>query len=201
MNIRERKMELRKEIEHKRSMLSDIERATKQKQINERLIQLGTERLSSGQGATLLTYMPFRSEPDVTPFMEWCWKAGVRVLLPRVVPETRSLILHEIDSYRGIDNGTYGIREPKLDSPVERDISTLSMVLVPGLAFDREFGRLGYGGGYYDRFMQLFAGRGVSRPYSVAAAFDVQIVPEVPASWHDFRVDSLISESVQMVKK
>jgi 5-formyltetrahydrofolate cyclo-ligase len=200
MNIRERKMELRKEIEHKRSMLSDIERASKQKQINERLIQLGTERLSSGQGATLLTYMPFRSEPDVTPFMEWCWKEGVRVLLPRVVPETRSLILHEIDSYSGIDNGTYGIREPKVDSPVERDISTLSMVLVPGLVFDRDFGRLGYGGGYYDRFMQLFAGRGVSRPYSVAAAFDVQIVTEVPASWHDFRVDGLITESVQMAK-
>jgi 5-formyltetrahydrofolate cyclo-ligase len=207
MNIRDRKIEMRKLIEHKRSKLTPSERKEKQEVIHHRLLQLSMELFDAasnealtGRKPTLLTYMPFRSEPDITPLMEWCWKEGVRVLLPRVVPETRSLILHQVDGYDGVDTGAYGIREPRTDMPVERDLTVISMILVPGLAFDQEFGRLGYGGGYYDRFMQLFSSRSLAKPQTVAAAFDVQMVAEVPASWHDFRVDHIITESVQLNK-
>jgi 5-formyltetrahydrofolate cyclo-ligase len=147
---------------------------------------------------TVFTYMPFRSEPDVTPFMEWCWKEGIRVLLPRVIKETRSFVLQAVNGYGDIESNTWGIREPKADLPMEDQILSISMILVPGLAFDTELGRLGYGGGFYDRFMQLYSSRGLDRPYSVAAAFDVQVVPEVPASWHDFRLDGLITESLNL---
>ncbi|MFD0697571.1 5-formyltetrahydrofolate cyclo-ligase [Paenibacillus sp. GCM10027628] len=206
MNIRELKIELRKEMEARRASLSPDERNHKQQSIHERMVKLSTERLLEGthvqipHGRSVLTYMPIRSEPDVAPFMEWCWQEGIRVLLPKVVSETKTMDLHIVNSYEDLEKGAYGIREPRTDRPVELDLSQISMIIVPGLAFDMDFGRLGYGGGFYDRFMQLFAARGLKRPLSVAAAFDLQLIPEVPSSWHDFRVDGLITESKMIFK-
>jgi 5-formyltetrahydrofolate cyclo-ligase len=213
MNIRERKIELRKEIESKRALLTPSERIDKQAKIHQTLVAFAEDRLSqnhisaanltsesapAGAVPTLLTYMPFRSEPDITPFMEWCWQEGIRIVLPRVIKETRSFVLHEVRGYEDIEVSTWGIREPKADLPIEDHIASISMILVPGLAFDLEFGRLGYGGGFYDRFMQMFAARGLERPYAVAAAFDLQVVPQVPVSWHDFRLDGLITETLNL---
>jgi 5-formyltetrahydrofolate cyclo-ligase len=195
MNIRERKIELRQEIEKKRALLTPDERSDKQADIHQKLVALAEEHILP---QTVFTYMPFRSEPDITPFMEWCWKEGIRILLPRVIKETRSFVLHAVEGYGDIVGNTWGIREPKADLPIEDQILSISMILVPGLAFDTELGRLGYGGGFYDRFMQLYSSRGLDRPYSVAAAFDVQVVPQVPVSWHDFRLDGLITESLNL---
>jgi 5-formyltetrahydrofolate cyclo-ligase len=214
MNIRERKIELRKDIEIKRALLTPEERSVSEAKINEQLVALARQRFFAGRrnsdqasselsGAhraapTVLSYMPFRSEPDITPFMEWCWHEGVRVLLPRIIKETRSFVLHAVKGYEDIESSTWGIREPKAEIPIEDHIASISMILVPGLAFDKEYGRLGYGGGFYDRFMQIYGTRSLERPYSVAAAFDVQVVPEVPVSWHDFRLDGLITESLYL---
>lgn len=203
MNIRDHKIEMRKDIERKRTGLSTDERMEKERHICDRLLSVIPRLLTlvpSDHKRTILTYMPFRTEPDVTPLMEWCWKEGIHVLLPRSIPETRGLILHRVDGYDGVATGAYGIREPKINTPVEGDLSLISLIIVPGLAFDRNFYRLGYGGGYYDRFMQLFASRGLDRPLTVAAAFDAQIVNEVPASWHDFRVDHIVTESLHWIK-
>ncbi|MGO4272508.1 5-formyltetrahydrofolate cyclo-ligase [Paenibacillus sp. TAF58] len=206
MNIRERKIELRKEMEELRSSIMSEEREEKQQRINERLKKLCSDRLlGHGQNEmsappTIMSYMPFRSEPDVAPLMEWCWQQGIRVLVPKVVADTKTMNLHVISSYEDVESGAYGIREPRNEVLIEHDLSTLSMILVPGLAFDLDFGRLGYGGGFYDRFMQLFAARGLKRPFAVAAAFDNQLIPAVPSSWHDFRVDGIVTESKMVFK-
>ncbi|RTE08183.1 5-formyltetrahydrofolate cyclo-ligase [Paenibacillus whitsoniae] len=207
MNIRERKIALRKEMEQKRASIVNNVRDEKQIRINERLIKLCKDRLlkadeqAAGRKPTLLSYMPFRTEPDVAPLMEWCWQQGIRVLIPKVVENTKTMNLHIISRYEDLESGAYGIREPRGDVPIEEDLSTISMILVPGLAFDMDFGRLGYGGGFYDRFMQLFAARGLERPFAIAAAFDKQLIPSVPSSWHDFRVDGIVTESKLIFKK
>ncbi|MFC5446869.1 5-formyltetrahydrofolate cyclo-ligase [Paenibacillus aestuarii] len=200
MNIRERKIELRKEMEAKRSSLATDERKAKEQQIHDRLVKLSQDQWLGEAGATLLTYMPIRSEPNVAPFMEWCWQQGIRVLLPKVITATKTMDLHIVESYEDLEDGAYGIREPRTDAPALTDLSEISMILIPGLAFDTDFGRLGYGGGFYDRFMQLFAARGLKRPLAIAAAFDLQLIPQVPSSWHDFRVDGLVTESKLMMK-
>ncbi|MZQ83749.1 5-formyltetrahydrofolate cyclo-ligase [Paenibacillus sp. 5J-6] len=201
MNIRERKIELRKEMEELRSSITAEEREEKQQRIHERMTKLcsdrllGTEQQEASIPPTIMTYMPFRSELDVAPLMEWCWQQGIRVLVPKVVADTKTMNLHIIHAYDDLESGAWGIREPHSHVPIEHDLSTISMILVPGLAFDMDFGRLGYGGGFYDRFMQLFAARGLKRPFAVAAAFDKQLIPAVPSSWHDFRVDGIVTES------
>ncbi|CAN7277540.1 5-formyltetrahydrofolate cyclo-ligase [Paenibacillus sp. LjRoot56] len=206
MNIRERKIELRKEMEIRRASIVAEIRDEKQQLINQRMVKLCSDKLfeqgqiPSNSQPTLMSYMPFRSEPDVTPLMEWCWQQGIRVLIPKVVADTKTMNLHIISRYEDLESGAYGIREPRSDVPIEHDLGTISMIVVPGLAFDLDFGRLGYGGGFYDRFMQLFAARGLKRPFAVAAAFDNQLIPAVPSSWHDFRVDGIVTESKMVFK-
>ncbi|CAH1231578.1 hypothetical protein PAECIP111891_06853 [Paenibacillus allorhizoplanae] len=206
MNIRERKIELRKEMEIRRASIVTEIRDEKQQLINQRMVKLCSDKLfeqgqiPSNSQPTLMSYMPFRSEPDVAPLMEWCWQQGIRVLIPKVVADTKTMNLHIISRYEDLESGAYGIREPRSDVPIEHDLGTISMIVVPGLAFDLDFGRLGYGGGFYDRFMQLFAARGLKRPFAVAAAFDNQLIPAVPSSWHDFRVDGIVTESKMVFK-
>lgn len=206
MNIRERKIELRKEMEIKRASIVSETRDEKEQLIHHKMVKLCTDKLFGQRQAdasrppTIMSYMPFRSEPDVAPLMEWCWEQGIRVLIPKVVGDTKTMNLHIISRYEDLESGAFGIREPRMDVPIESDLGAISMIVVPGLAFDMDFGRLGYGGGFYDRFMQLFAARGLERPFAVAAAFDKQLIPAVPSSWHDFRVDGIVTESKMVFK-
>ncbi|WP_248928745.1 5-formyltetrahydrofolate cyclo-ligase [Paenibacillus hamazuiensis] len=199
MNIKERKIELRKQMAKLRASLSDSERKTKTAAINEKLLREVMERLASAQTdkrpPTLFTYMPHKTEADVTPVMEECWSRGYRVVIPKSFPEHRQMRLHEIRSYEDIASGAYGIREPMESLPTLHEIDEVDVILVPGLAFDLKFGRLGYGGGYYDRFIQRYVRANRPKPYLIAGAFDLQIIPEVPLGLFDFRVHHLVTET------
>ncbi|WP_165921187.1 5-formyltetrahydrofolate cyclo-ligase [Paenibacillus albiflavus] len=198
MNMYQRKIEMREQIELKRSSLNQEERQAREEQIVNQLIGLCKEHFKSSSDGCLMTYMPFRTEVDIAPVMEWCWSRGIRVVAPRTVKQTRQMILHEVTSYNDFSSGGWGIREPITSLPVLTDLSTIRMILVPGLAFDTKMARLGYGGGYYDRFFKLFAEQGIAQPLLVAASFDLQVVPEVPVSWNDVNMDILVTESLQL---
>ena len=138
----------------------------------------------------LLT-LPFRSEWDTRSLFAIALAAGKTVALPRVNGTTRMLDLHEVrDLARDTALGYRGIREPDPGLP-RVDISAIDWVLVPGVAFDAAGRRLGYGGGYYDRLLALMP---PATP-RVAGAFDLQLVPDVPAAPHDLVVDTLATES------
>jgi 5-formyltetrahydrofolate cyclo-ligase len=113
------------------------------------------------------------------------------VVVPRVDRNARMLDLHSIaDLDRDVVPGHLDIPEPRAECPqVPRD--AIDFVLVPGVAFDLDGRRLGYGGGYYDRLLPLL----VPRAARVAGAFDIQIVERVPAAAHDVRVDTIVTES------
>jgi 5-formyltetrahydrofolate cyclo-ligase len=198
MNIKEWKIELRRRAEAQRNALTPTERSTKSVRINElmfrRISEVLESRMKLGRKPTLFTYMPIKSEVDVTAIMEACWKQEIRVLLPKVQPEQK-LKLFEIRSYADLEKGKYGISEPVLESPQHLDIRHIDVALVPGLAFDAQLGRLGYGGGYYDRFMQQYVRSGYTKPYIIAGAYDAQIIQEVPMGLFDFRLDELITEA------
>lgn len=138
----------------------------------------------------LLT-LPFRSEWDTHSLVAIALAEGKTVALPRVNGATRMLDLHEVrDVARDTAPGYRGILEP--DPALPRvDIRAIDWVLVPGVAFDAAGRRLGYGGGYYDRLLALMP-KATPR---VAGAFEVQLVPVVPAAPHDLVVDTLATES------
>jgi 5-formyltetrahydrofolate cyclo-ligase len=199
MNIKEWKIELRRRAEADRNALTPDERKTKSARINElmfrRISEVMESRMKLGRRPTLFTYMPVKSEVDVTPIMESCWSKRYRVLIPKVQPEQK-MRLYEIRSYADLEIGKWGILEPVSDAPQQHiDIKQIDVALVPGLAFDANLGRLGYGGGYYDRFMQQYVRTGNPKPYIIAGAYDLQIINEVPMGLFDFRLDELITEA------
>jgi 5-formyltetrahydrofolate cyclo-ligase len=138
----------------------------------------------------VLATLPFRSEWDTLPLVRAALAAGKTVVVPRVDAGARLLVLHAIrDLATDVAPGHWGIAEPLPHCPVVAP-DAIDWVLVPGVAFDAAGGRLGYGGGYYDRLLPLVA-RGVPR---VAGAFALQLVARVPAAAHDLKVDTIVTE-------
>ncbi len=139
---------------------------------------------------TVLLTLPFRSEWDARILVARALATGKTVVLPRVDRELRILALHSIrDPRSDVEPGYRGIPEPRLDCPAVAP-EAIEWVLVPGVAFDATGGRLGYGGGFYDRLLPRLPA-GVPR---VAGALELQIVDHVPAAPHDCRVDAIVTE-------
>ncbi len=140
---------------------------------------------------TVLAYCSFGSEPATEPFLHAVLAGGQVLALPRVCRETRALAVHRVtDPPRELRPGVWGIREPDPAACAPVPLGAVDFVLVPGVAFDARGGRIGYGGGYYDRLLRGLA-EGVPL---VAAAFEVQLVDEVPMEPHDRRIDRVVTE-------
>jgi 5-formyltetrahydrofolate cyclo-ligase len=150
---------------------------------------------SYAAASTVLLTLPFRSEWDTRTLVGAALDAGKTVVLPRVVTDARMLVLHAIRDPAGdVDAGYRGIPEPRPGCPVVAPQS-IDWALVPGVAFDAAGGRLGYGGGFYDRLLPLFA-PDVAR---VAGAFALQLVDRVPTALHDLRVHAIVTERQTIV--
>ncbi|WP_246628234.1 5-formyltetrahydrofolate cyclo-ligase [Paenibacillus oenotherae] len=149
--------------------------------------------------SSMMLYMPFRSELDVRPLIEWGWRSGIAVIVPRCLPEQRFMELYRIHSWNDVHAGAYGIMEPD-PSRVPRcgEQFMPDVVFVPGLAFDRQGGRLGYGGGYYDRFYDRLHGLSMklerSMPLWIGCGYEAQLVAEVPMEEHDARLGAIMTE-------
>ncbi len=140
-----------------------------------------------GSARFVLLTMPFRGEWDTLPLVRAALAADKVVVLPRVDTVTRMLRLHGVDDpQRDLEPGFAGIAEPRANLRAIRE-EAIDWVLVPGLAFDAQGRRLGYGGGYYDRLLPRL------RPlaFRAAGAFDEQVVDAVPVAPHDARIHAL----------
>lgn len=145
------------------------------------------------QSNTIAFYMPFRNEVDVRPLMELAFQLGKQVVLPRVERKTRQLQGYRVDSMCDCQVGAYGILEPP---EVEERLvkgEELEAVIVPGVAFDLQGFRLGYGGGYYDRW---FAGP--LKAWRIGVAYPEQIVPTVYPEPHDQPLHLLVSSQQEI---
>lgn len=142
----------------------------------------------------VLVTLPFRNEWDTRELVRAALRAGKIVAAPRVDDAARMLDLRIIgDPERDVGASRQGIPEPLSHCPpIARD--AIDFVVVPGIAFDREGHRLGYGGGYYDRLLPLLSPHAAR----VAGAFDLQILPRVPVGPYDIPVDAVVTESREL---
>lgn len=126
-------------------------------------------------------YRSIATEFSTVGLANAAWRAGKRVCFPRVT-QWGGLELHLVGSWAEfVPGATYGIPEPKPDAPAIR-ARDVDLGIVPGLAFDSKGGRLGRGGGHFDRLVPRL-------DRSWAVAFDCQIVDKVPLEGHDTPVD------------
>lgn len=147
---------------------------------------------------SIMAYASFRSELCLDDFIEWCWENGVEVILPRCLPADRTMTLYHLEGWDQLTQGAYGIREPDTakNAPLPADFLP-DAVIVPGLAFDRIGGRMGYGAGYYDRFAERAVRLAKSRNQKllwVGAGFEAQLVERVPLEAHDLRLNGVVTE-------
>jgi 5-formyltetrahydrofolate cyclo-ligase len=184
-----RKAELRRRVLAERDALDPALRARLSAAIVERVAACRPVR----QARTVLAYAPFGSEADIWPLLRAALAEGRALLLPRVDRPARRLVVHRVtDLGTDLVPGTWGILEPVPARCPAVAAASADVVLVPGVAFDRRGGRLGYGGGYYDR---LLAAWPRATPPLVAPAFELQVVEAVPSRPGDRRVDRVVTEA------
>ncbi len=184
-----RKSRLRAAAWRRRNRLKPADIEAKSREIARRVLLL---RLWT-QARVVLSYCAFNSEVRTEQLIEAALAEGKRVALPRVNRQERSLDLYYV---RGLGEewvapGTWRIPEPLPDRCEPACVEDLDLVLVPGVAFDTVGGRIGYGGGYYDRL--LHALRQDQQQKAVGLAFEDQIVEDVPLSFFDFRVPIIVT--------
>jgi 5-formyltetrahydrofolate cyclo-ligase len=191
MNVH--KKELRDRALEERKRLHEDERRAKSQSVSERTISFIESRGLLMDGGSLFAFLPFGHEVDIVPVIEWCWGKGYPVAAPKTIREPRMLRLHQIEGMEHLQPGVWGIREPLPGTPLA-DPAAIAVVLVPGVLFDRNGGRIGYGGGYYDRLLSELHGKGI-HPLRIAPAFDIQLRNELPLEPHDERMDIILTES------
>ena len=177
---------IRKEILFKRDSLAPEQINSLSSAITDRLLNSPVYNAS----ANIMAYLSFRSEVTTDLLITHSLNAGKRVFVPICIPATRALVLSEIRSLDDLENGYYGIRQPKKDKLFIADRNLLDMVVVPGAVFDRKGNRIGYGAGYYDRFFQT-APKDLCK---VALAYSLQLLDSIPAEPHDVTMDYIITE-------
>ena len=136
---------------------------------------------------TVLLFYPIKNEPDLRDLVTMLNAQSICVGFPISMEETVSLDFRAVSSLSEMIEGTYGIPEPSKDAPTVM-LSEHSVCVVPALAFDLEGGRLGYGKGYYDRFLSNFKGK------SVGAAYSRSVTARLPRDKYDLCVDAIITE-------
>jgi len=128
---------------------------------------------------------------ETLPLIAHCLKKGVIVSVPLTLAGDHRLIPYAItDPNRDLAPGYCGIPEPLKTLPLVNPAS-IEIVVAPGSVFDAQGGRLGYGGGYYDRFLHTAAPQALR----IGLAFDLQVVEAVPLESHDEQLDYLITET------
>lgn len=180
--------ELRQQILAARDDLSAGEIKAKSTAITERLLQMEVFRGCR----SVMFYAAFRSEVQTIEAMIRCLEQGVRLALPVALPASRGLQARVVsDLALDLRPGFCGIAEPDPDRTSAMLPATIEAVMVPGSVFDLRGGRLGYGGGFYDRFLAQEA----SQALRIGLAFAMQVVAgELPLAEHDQRLDFLVTE-------
>ena len=131
-------------------------------------------------------YLSYNQEVRTAPIIRRAWADGKRVAVPKVIGEAMRFIW--LDDFAGLREGVFGISEPIEDGPEADDPAAL--VVTPGLAFDGAGHRVGYGGGYYDRWLSAHPGHP-----TVALCYDFQRLERIEPEPGDVPVDRVIDDA------
>jgi 5-formyltetrahydrofolate cyclo-ligase len=173
---------IRKELLNRRKMMPEAEVLQKSSSIIAKLRELPViikaERIH--------VYYPIMNEVDIRPFIEWLWDQGKKVIMPRANFKSKEMINYYVITFGQLEETRFGLREPLKTSPLH--LGSPDVIIVPGVAFDEDKGRLGYGSGFYDRFLYE------SNSKRIGVAYDFQIVPVLPREEHDQKMDVIVTE-------
>ena len=169
-----------------RRMIREQKRAMTEAEITSRSEALGKLFLESEaykNARTIYGYLPYNQEVRTVSMLEQALRDGKRVAVPKCYGDEMRFIF--MDDLSKVEKGYANIPEPIADGPIADDETAL--VLMPGLAFDREGHRIGYGGGFYDKFLEAEPGHP-----TLALCYEFQMLPHLETEEHDIPVDYVI---------
>ena len=147
---------------------------------------------------TIMLYLDFNNEVITDSLVIKLLSLGKTVASPVTLLNERRLIPYQIkDLKNGIQYSTYNIREPIPECSLAIDVKDLDVIIVPAVAYDTNCYRLGYGGGFYDRFLENIREDTVT----IGIAFDLQVFDEIPKEAHDAQLDYIVTESTMLKSK
>ncbi|MCX7769712.1 MAG: 5-formyltetrahydrofolate cyclo-ligase [Proteobacteria bacterium] len=186
MNLKIYKNELRKKILIERDKLTEEEIIFKSSMIKDNLWKISEFTLAKN----IFLFVNFRSEVRTIPIIERCFEEEKKVILPLTDVENKRLLLYYVENLKGLKEGAYGILEPSPEIHKSANVKDIDCAIVPGSAFDESGGRMGYGGGFYDRLLPDL------RPEvkKIGIAFELQIIEKVPLGYYDQKMDIIVTE-------
>ena len=173
------KKELRASIRARKRAMTEEEIVSR----SQALTRLFLESDAYKNAKTIYGYLPYNQEVRTVPMLEQALKDGKRVAVPKCYgDEMRFIYMEDLSK---VEKGYANIPEPIADGPVAHD--TTALVLMPGLAFDPQGHRCGYGGGFYDKFLSAEP----DHP-TLALCYEFQMLPHLETEEHDIPVDTVL---------
>ena len=179
---RDEKNLIRKQMKQLRADMTRTERFEKSMQIFEQLITVPEFKRAD----RIYTYVSMDNEIDTIMFIDYSLSLEKRVFVPRV--SGKDMEFYEISVISELNPGYMGIYEPDINGK-EPDYSRTGFMCMPGLAFDKGYNRIGYGGGFYDRYLSV-----ENKLYKAALAYEAQLLESIPAQDGDVRPDMIVTE-------
>ena len=179
---RDEKNLIRKQMKQLRADMTRTERFEKSMQIFEKLITVPEFKRAD----RIYTYVSMDNEIDTIMLIDYSLSIEKRVFVPSV--SGKDMEFYEISDISELSPGYMGIYEPDINGK-EPDYSRTGFMCMPGLAFDRSYNRIGYGGGFYDRYLSV-----ENKLYKAALAYEAQLLESIPAQDGDVRPDMIVTE-------
>jgi 5-formyltetrahydrofolate cyclo-ligase len=179
------KSEWRKKMKCMLVSMEDHDKLTKSERVSQHLFQTDLWKNCTSIGITVSR----KNELHTNLIIEQGWKEGKSVSVPKCWSADKSMEFRELLSYDELENVYMDLYEPKTERTKLIPSENIDLLIVPGLVFDKKGYRIGYGGGYYDRYLQNFKGR------TVSLAFSFQITERLPHESFDIPVQQMITEN------
>lgn len=173
------KKTLRREIREKKRAMTEADILSRSEKLAEQFC--ATEAYQNAK--TIYGYLPYNQEVRTVPILERALRDDKQVAVPKVYGDDMKFIL--MDDLSKTEPSSMGIPEPVADGPEAKD--TAALVLMPGVAFTKAGDRMGYGGGFYDRFLA----QEPNHP-TIALCYDFQMVESLPTEEYDIPVDLVL---------
>ena len=176
----EEKRLIRKQIFAARKQCSDAQVEEWSHQITDQVLKL-SEFMKANH---ILAYADYNHEVMTRYIIEEAWKAGKEVAVPKVVG--KDMVFYRLTDFSQLEPGYFGIPEPVRGEIVKWEDA---LMVMPGVAFDPENNRVGYGGGFYDKYLEKHPNL-----HAIAIAFELQMYRELPFEEHDIKPEKVVTE-------
>lgn len=181
------KRQIRTEILERRNRMT-----TEEREKAESIVLKSLTLMSEFKNAnTIASFVSFRNEIEMKNINESILAAGKRLVLPLIDMTLKTMHFYLVDDLNALVKNSYGILEPNSSTHSQIDFEDIDLVLTPGVAFDLIGYRLGYGGGFYDRFFNSLK----KAIPSIGIAFECQVVSKLPSDAFDQKIHKLLTET------